>query len=80
MAIIVMGIAEAQGAGSTCLHTMGLILLVSRLIHPFGVIHDNNTSPVRALGATGTAISLLMAIGYILWHTWSAISSLPAAS
>ncbi len=79
MAIILMGIAESQGAGSTYLHIMGVILLVSRLIHPFGIIHDNNKSPIRALGATGTFITLLMGIGYILWTAWQAMSGMPAA-
>ena len=72
MAIILMGICEAQGAGSTWLHGMGLVLLVSRLLHPFGIKHDDPKNLLRAAAATGTAVTLLMGIGYILWKAFSA--------
>ena len=68
LALILMGLAEAGGATSTWLHTIGGILLVSRLIHPFGIKHDNGAAPARIIGATGTQIAMLMAIGLIGWQ------------
>jgi uncharacterized membrane protein YecN with MAPEG domain len=79
MAIVLMGIAETQGAGSTYLHAMGLILLVSRLAHPFGISYDNGKLIARPLAATGTAVTLLMGIGFILWTAWTTMSAAPAA-
>jgi uncharacterized membrane protein YecN with MAPEG domain len=75
MAIVLMGIAEAQGAGVIYMHAMGLILLAARLVHPFGIKHDDNKQPLRAVGATGTAITMLLAIGYILWGAYAAATA-----
>jgi uncharacterized membrane protein YecN with MAPEG domain len=71
IALILMGIAEAQGAGGMFLHAIGAVLLVSRLIHPFGVRHGNPMLPPRAIGHFGTFASMLLAIGYILWKALS---------
>jgi len=79
MAILLMGIAEVQGASSTYLHAMGLILLVSRLVHPFGISHDNGKLIARPLAATGTAVALLMGIGFILWRAWETMAAVPAS-
>ncbi len=65
LALILMGIAETVGAGGTAMHAMGIILLVSRLVHPFGIKFDNPKELMRGLGATGTSISMLIAIVYI---------------
>ena len=70
LALILMGLAEAGGANSTWLHVTGGILLISRLIHPFGIKHDNGSAPARVIGATGTQIAMLMAIGLIGWQHW----------
>jgi uncharacterized protein len=70
LALILMGFAEVGGASSTWLHVIGGILLLSRLIHPFGIKHDNVSAPARIIGATGTKIAMLMAIGLIVWQHW----------
>jgi uncharacterized membrane protein YecN with MAPEG domain len=68
LALILLGCAEAGGAGSTWLHAIGGILLVSRLIHPFGIKHDNGSAPARVIGAAGTQIAMLLAVGLIGWQ------------
>ena len=70
LALILMGFAEAGGATSTWLHVTGGVLVVSRLIHPFGIKHDNGAAPARIIGAAGTQIAMLMAIGLIGWQHW----------
>lgn len=70
MALILMGIAEAQGAGATFLHAMGAILLAARLAHPFGISNTDGKLIARPLAATGTAIAMLMGIGFILWKAF----------
>jgi uncharacterized membrane protein YecN with MAPEG domain len=72
MAVILMGIAEAQGAAAGYLHTMGAILLISRIAHPFGISSTNGRLIARPLAATGTAIALLMGIGFIAWKAFAA--------
>jgi uncharacterized membrane protein YecN with MAPEG domain len=68
LALILMAFAEAGGATSGWLHVIGAILLVSRLIHPFGIKHDNGAAPARVLGAAGTQVAMLLAIGLIGWQ------------
>ena len=68
LALILMACAEAGGASSTWLHAIGGILLVSRLIHPFGIKHDNGSAPARIIGAAGTQIAMLLAVGLIGWQ------------
>ena len=70
LTLILMGFAEAGGASFTWLHAIGGILLVSRLIHPFGIKHDNGSAPPRILGAAGTQIAMLLAMGLIGWQHW----------
>lgn len=67
IAIILMAIAEAQGAGMVVMHAIGLMLLAGRLVHPLGIHFDQPSSPWRGIGITATAVSMLIAIVYILW-------------
>lgn len=61
MALIILGLAEAQGVQATWLYASAAILLLSRFIHPFGVRHDQPANRVRIIGASGTTISMLIA-------------------
>jgi uncharacterized membrane protein YecN with MAPEG domain len=70
LALILMACAEAGGATFTWLHAIGGILLISRLIHPFGIKHDNASAPARIIGASGTQIAMLLAVGLIGWQRW----------
>jgi uncharacterized membrane protein YecN with MAPEG domain len=70
LALILMACAEAGRATFTWLHAIGGILLISRLIHPFGIKHDNASAPARIIGASGTQIAMLLAVGLIGWQRW----------
>ena len=70
LALILMALAEGGGATPGWLHTIGGVLLVSRLIHPFGIKYDNGAAPARIIGAAGTQIAMLLAIGLIGWQHW----------
>lgn len=67
LALIVMGLAEVSGLGSGWMHGLGGLLIVSRLIHPFGISVTNPGSPLRIAGTVGTHIVTLGASLYILW-------------
>ena len=66
-----MMIAELQGASATWLHACGILLLVARLIHPFGIKQDNPAQVLRGLGSAGTTLAMLIAIVIILGNAFS---------
>lgn len=67
MAIIIMGLIEVNGGSSTFLHSMGIVLIISRIAHAVGLKHDNMAHPGRTIGAGGTALMSLIAAVYLLW-------------
>jgi uncharacterized protein len=71
MALILMGLAETGGASSTLLNASGIILLISRILHPFGLKHDNAKAVLRIVSGVGTTLSILLCIGAILWQLYS---------
>ena len=48
--LILMILAELQGAGSLWLHAAGALLLIGRIAHPFGLKIDNAGHPLRYVG------------------------------
>ncbi|MGL4974617.1 MAG: MAPEG family protein [Bosea sp. (in: a-proteobacteria)] len=53
--LILMVLAEAQGAGRLWLYAAGTLLLIGRMAHPFGLKIDNVNHPLRYVG-NGTNI------------------------
>lgn len=53
--LILMILAEGMGAPSIYLHISGVLLLIGRLAHPFGLKADNAGHPLRYVG-NGTNI------------------------
>jgi uncharacterized membrane protein YecN with MAPEG domain len=66
-AILLMALAEARGMPATWLHAIGILLLVARLIHVFGINLNNPADPLRVAGAVGTHLSMLGAVIFLLW-------------
>ncbi len=64
--LLLMALAEANGAGAMWLHISGALLLVGRLIHPFGLKFDNPAHPARYIGNSASLIALLMVMGCLL--------------
>ena len=58
-ALILLALAEANAANSVALHTAGGLLVVARLAHPFGISATNPKLPLRAVGATLTALVMV---------------------
>lgn len=67
LALILMAIVELNGASTTWLHAIGGLLLVSRLVHPFGIKHDNPQEILRGIGSGGTSLSMVLSIIFIVW-------------
>ncbi len=53
--LILMILAEGMGAPATYLHISGVLLVIGRLAHPFGLKIDNAGHPLRYVG-NGTNI------------------------
>jgi uncharacterized protein len=70
MALILLGLAEAQGVPPSWLYASATILLLARLIHPFGIGSNQPANPLRVIGSVGTTISMLIASIGILRLIW----------
>jgi uncharacterized membrane protein YecN with MAPEG domain len=55
--LILLALAEAQGAPPLALHSLGMILLAGRLLHAYGISRDPQ---IMALRVGGMALSLTM--------------------
>jgi len=66
--LLLMAIAELNGGSKTWLHVMGSVLLIARLIHPFGINTEKMMMWQRAVGTGGTLIVGLAAIVTVLWQ------------
>ncbi|MEM7254240.1 MAG: MAPEG family protein [Pseudomonadota bacterium] len=53
-AIVLLGIAEFHGTSPTWIHTLGAILLIARILHPFGLSTIAKLNVLRILGMAGT--------------------------
>ena len=65
--LILIGISELNGASSTYLHSVGALLVISRIAHAIGIKHDNMAHIGRLIGAGGTALLTLVAALYAIW-------------
>ena len=63
--LVLMVLAEAQGAGKLSLHIAGALLLVGRVAHPFGLKIANAGHPLRYVG-NGTNILAVAILAFTL--------------
>lgn len=54
MALILMLLAEAGGASAFWLNIAGVVLVLARLVHPFGITVATPAHPLRIAGAVAT--------------------------
>ncbi len=73
MALVLMAIVEANGGGAIFLHVIGVVLVLSRIAHPIGLQHDSINHPLRAVGAGGTILSMIVLAGMALWQAVGAL-------
>jgi uncharacterized protein len=64
--LILMILAELQGAGSAWLHAAGVLMLIGRIAHPFGLKTDNAGHPLRYVGnGTNFLAVIILAIALL---------------
>ena len=61
MCLILLAIMEMAATSIYALHILGIVLVISRLIHPFGIRFDTMNTWQRAAGAGGTLFVLVVA-------------------
>lgn len=67
LALILLGLLEANGASPGLLHGLGAPLLLARMLHPFGLDYDVMRKPLRGVGALTTLIVMLVASVTLIW-------------
>ncbi len=67
LALILLCVLELNGASAILLNALGMTLVVCRIAHPIGLHHDNMGHPLRAVGALGTVLMMLVAAGFAVW-------------
>lgn len=68
LALLLIALVELNGASKTWVHVLGAVLLIARIIHPFGLSMDKMMMPARIAGAAATIIVLLAAAITLLWQ------------
>ncbi len=67
IALILLLIANALGAGELIIHAIGVPLTAGRLLHAAGLLTTTSTSFGRFAGTTLTALAILIGIVASLW-------------
>ncbi len=62
MVLILMMLAEGLGADAVYLHVSGVLLVLGRIAHPFGLKADNAAHPLRYVGNTTNIFAMLNAL------------------
>ena len=68
LTLLLMALAEAGGSGAMILNLCGIVLVLARLIHPFGIIADKPAHPARLVGAVATLLVQLVLVVQLLIH------------
>ncbi len=58
--LILMMLAETQGVGATLIKIAGTLLVIGRLVHPFGLKEVNANHPLRYVGNGTNVIAVMM--------------------
>lgn len=66
IALILMALAEANGAPAALLYGLGGLLILGRFLHAITVL-GNPWGPGRALGMAGTSGTIVIAGGWLIW-------------
>ena len=68
LALVLIAMVELNGGSAPWLHVLGGVLLVARLVHPFGLNMVSAKSIARGLGSGGTLLVLFAAALTLLWQ------------
>ena len=66
--LVLMALAELQGAGRNWLHIAGILLVFGRLVHPFGLFADRATTFGRIAGNSACFIATALLTAVLLFQ------------
>lgn len=66
MVLVLMMIAEGNGASALWLHASGGLLLIGRLIHPFGLKINHASHPMRIVGNSASLLATVTLLTVLL--------------
>lgn len=61
LALLLIAMAEIQGASGVLIHGFGILLLAARVIHAVGVSREPEPLTLRVIGMVGTFVTLIAA-------------------
>lgn len=67
LALILMGLCEANGLDAAWLHAFGIVLIIARLLHVAGLSIDNPAAPMRIAGGALTQLPMMAAALWLMW-------------
>ncbi len=65
-ALLMMALGEAGGLSAPWLHASGLLLVLGRVVHPFGITNDGGPVAARVVGQLATYAATLIPAAAIL--------------
>ncbi len=68
IALILMALVELNGGSKTWVHALGAVLIVARLVHPFGLDAKNLNKWQRIAGTAATLLVIAAAAVTLLWQ------------
>lgn len=72
LALILLALIELNGTSATLLHLLGSVLLLARVLHPFGLNYDQMRTPLRGLGSAGTLLVIALSSAMAIWEFFKA--------
>ena len=66
--LVLLFAIELNGAPSLLLHCLGIVLVLSRIAHPFGVTQMRLRTAARGLGSLGTLAVTVVATAVGIWE------------
>jgi hypothetical protein len=66
--VVMMAMIEINGAHKWWIHTLGVAIVVARIIHPLGISTEQMSSPLRMIGSMMTAAVTVACAGLLLWQ------------
>jgi uncharacterized protein len=66
--LVLLAIVEINGLARTWVHALGLIVLVARIVHPFGIKMDTMNTLPRFIGTVGTFLPTVAVALIAVWQ------------
>ena len=67
MAVLLIALLEVNDANLIFLHTLGVVLVLSRILHPMGLKTNSMNEVLRGAGAGGTVLVMAVSALYLIW-------------